>query len=132
MAPATRRQQSFRFPTDNKAAKHHRADARRSPGRSRAHNSRRASSVSWGVLQSSAVRLVHPSTTRTPRGPLARCGKIFRLVSEPVETWGRLPGLGVVGSRMAFADGSLGVRLDVAVRVPGPKSEVGTGHERGD
>jgi hypothetical protein len=57
--PATTK---LRIPTGNKISKHHRADAtrlsspksRRSPFRSRAHNARRAPSVSWGVLQSSA------------------------------------------------------------------------------
>ena|ERR1700734_2487910 len=58
----------LQIPTDNKASKHHRADAtrlsspksRRSPVRSRAHNARRASSVSWGVLQSSAFPFIVP------------------------------------------------------------------------
>ena len=73
----------LQIPTDGKASKHHRADARRSPGRSRGHNARRASSVSWGVLRSTAFRLVHRSRTRAARGPLAHCGKSSDLFLSP-------------------------------------------------
>src|ERR1700677_1248741 len=65
--PATTK---LRIPTGNKISKHHRADARRSPVRSRAHNARRAPSVSWGVLQSSASPKVGTGLNSSGTGAL--------------------------------------------------------------
>ncbi len=73
---ATRQQQSFKFQRTTKLQSTIglTPDARRFVRA--AQNARRASSVSWGVLQSSAFRLVRRSTTRASRGPLRTLGNL--------------------------------------------------------
>ncbi len=95
-------------------------DRRRTHSVTLRSSARRAPSVSWGVLQlvflSISNRMFANRKMKHHRAYARRSpgGSTSTIVSEPVETWGRRAGFGVVGSRISFSGGALGVRPDSA------------------